>query len=26
MRVQLDIPESEMAEAVNILQWREHRA
>jgi len=23
MRVQLDIPESEMAEAVKLLQWRE---
>ena len=23
MRVQLDIPESEMAEAVNLLAWRE---
>ena len=23
MRIQLDIPESEMAEAVSILQWRE---
>ena len=23
MRIQLDIPESEMAEAVNILAWRE---
>ena len=23
MRVQLDVPESEMAEAIKLLQWRE---